>query len=113
MSNDSDVVKLHFILEIIEDIEEIIKKYFTIEKAFNDVTGYHALTMCLLQIGEKIEKIHGTEYRKALPVKKVYHFRNILAHEYENIDIQLAKSLIENDIPEMKKIISNLLDSLK
>jgi uncharacterized protein with HEPN domain len=99
MSNDSDKVRLYFILEIIDDMEEITNKYSDMDEAFNDVAGYHALSMCLLQIGEKIEKLRDAEYRKALPVKKVYHFRNILTHEYENIDVQLAKSLIHKDIP--------------
>ncbi|OHD57407.1 MAG: hypothetical protein A2Y33_07950 [Spirochaetes bacterium GWF1_51_8] len=113
MSNESDIVRLQFIYDLIDDLEEILAKYRDINEAFEDVAGYHALTMCLLQIGEKMAKIQSPEYKKRLPVKKIYHFRNILAHEYENIDIQLAKSLIQNSMPGLKKEIEEILSKGK
>ena len=47
----SSFEKLDFILEKIEDIESFKARYKTIEDLLNDVMGYDATLMSLLQIG--------------------------------------------------------------
>ena len=47
----SSFEKLDFIVEKIEDIESFRNRYKSIEDLLNDVMGYDATLMCLLQIG--------------------------------------------------------------
>jgi uncharacterized protein with HEPN domain len=57
MSKYSDFAKLEFILEMIDDIDYIVKSNKNITNALNDRIGKHAILMCLMQIGESMNKI--------------------------------------------------------
>ena len=65
MSNVSDISRLEFILEMIEDIEFIIKENNSLTEALNSRIGKHALLMCLMQIGETLHKIKDEGIRKS------------------------------------------------
>lgn len=48
MSNISDASRLEFIMEMIEDIEFIIKENNSLTEALNNRIGRHTLLMCLM-----------------------------------------------------------------
>ena len=63
----SDFIKLHFVLEKIEDLESFLSRYSS---------------MCLLQIGETLKKLKN-EYKELSEqdIKGAYEVRNFIAHD--------------------------------
>lgn len=61
-------------------------------------------------IGEAIihverEKLDKYDY----PWHKVRSFRNMIAHEYFNIKLEAVWAIIQNDLPELEKLIEQIL----
>jgi uncharacterized protein with HEPN domain len=44
--------------------------------------------MCIVQIGEIVNKIKYEKYREKLPVKNIIGFRNIITHNYDGINLK-------------------------
>jgi uncharacterized protein with HEPN domain len=112
MSKVSDSSRLEFIMEMIEDIEFIVKESGSLTEALQSRIGKHALLMCLMQIGETLHKIKDEEIRQKLPVKGSYDVRNFIAHDYEGVDLGLIDNILRYLIPELKMTIENLVLSL-
>ena len=109
MSNVSDISRLEFILEMIEDIEYTIKENASLSKALENRIGKHALLMCLMQIGESLNKIQDETLKKELPIKGAYDVRNFIAHDYESVDTGLIDNILRYLIPELKMTIQKIL----
>jgi len=109
MSKISDVSRLEFIVEMIEDIEFIVQESGSLTVALESRIGKHALLMCLMQIGETLHKIKSEEIKKELPVKGSYDVRNFIAHDYEGVDLGLIDNILRYLIPELKVTIKTLL----
>ena len=63
-------------------------------------------------IGEAIihvedEKLDKYDY----PWHKVRSFRNIIAHKYFNIKLAAVWAIIQNDLPELKKVVEQILEN--
>jgi len=108
VSDSTDLSRLEFILEMIEDIEYIIVRYKSISAAIEDRIGKHALLMCLMQIGESLNKIESPALKDKLPVKGAYDVRNFIAHDYEGVDVGLIENILRYLIPELKETIFEL-----
>jgi uncharacterized protein with HEPN domain len=106
---NSDAAKLEFILKMINISEEIISRYESIDHALEDIEGQNALLMCVLQVGENLHKIKNTEWRNILPVSESYGLRNLIAHNYDSVDISIISEILETDFPELKTTIQGLL----
>ena len=111
MSNISDTSRLEFVVEMIEDIEYIIKENTSITQALSNRMGKHALLMCLMQIGESLNKIHDETLKRELPVKGAYDVRNFIAHDYEGVDMGLIDNILRYLIPELKMTIQKILSA--
>lgn len=109
MSKVSDISRLEFILEMIEDIEYTIKENGSLQNAINNRIGKHALLMCLMQIGESLNKIKDTTLKEKLPIKGAYDVRNFIAHDYEGVDAGLIENILRYLIPELKVTIEEIL----
>jgi uncharacterized protein with HEPN domain len=108
MSKISDISRLEFILEMIEDIQYTIDKNTSITKALNNRISKHALLMCLMQIGESLNKIEDLSLKEKLPIKGAYNVRNFIAHDYEGVDLGLIENILRYLIPELKVTIKEL-----
>ena len=109
MSKYSDISRLEFIMEMIEDIEFSIKENKTLKDTLNNRTAKHALLMCLLQIGETLSKIEDEVLKEKLPIKGSYSVRNFIAHDYEGVDMDLIENILRYLIPELKVTVSALI----
>ncbi|MCH9741380.1 MAG: DUF86 domain-containing protein [Epsilonproteobacteria bacterium] len=110
MSKISDISRLEFIVEMIEDIEFIISENKSLTKALESRIGKHALLMCLMQIGETLHKIKDENIREQLPIKGSYDVRNFIAHDYEGVDLNLIDNILRYLIPELRVTIESLLN---
>ncbi len=109
MSNKSDMAKLEAILEYIKDINTIIDKHKSTKNALLDIEGQYALMMCIQQIGELVNKIGSDKYKSKMPVRDIVGFRNIIAHNYDGINYNIAEKTISESIPQLKNTIEEIL----
>lgn len=47
----------------------------------------------------------------ALPLRRAYGMRNVLAHGYDRVELEQIWSAITRDLPEMRRLILEILES--
>ena len=104
----SSFEKLDFIIEKIEDIESFKARYKSIEDLLNDVMGYDATLMSLLQIGETLNKLREETFADKLPIKGTYDVRNFIAHDYEGVNKMIIEDILRTQLPKLKQTILNI-----
>lgn len=108
MSNDSK--KLHFILEKLKDIETFKKRFNSLDELLNDKMGFDAILMCLLQIGESLNKINQSYASlDKNDMKGAYDVRNFIAHDYEGVNKSIVESIIREHTIKLKLTIESIL----
>jgi uncharacterized protein with HEPN domain len=111
LSEKSDRIKLEFILRMIENISVITARHGGPEPALQDIEGQNAILMCLLQIGETLNRMESPQLQAHLPVRQAYSVRNFIAHDYGSIDLATIREIITLNLPELKKTIEKLLSA--
>ena len=110
--------RLEEILESIELIQEWSRGRTTSDDYMlspNGVMAFNACVMRIQVIGEQVGKLLKAEQQPLkdfpqIPWLAIYDMRNFISHEYANIDEDLVVSVINNDIPQLKEVISKLLN---
>ena len=101
----------------LEDISTAIEKIqrfvgtLSFGEFLRDEKAYDAVVRNFEIIGEAARNIpqEVKDRHPSVKWKKVYLFRNVLAHEYFGIDSQLLWDIIQNRLPELKKDIQAIL----
>ena len=101
--------RLFFIREKIDDMMQYRDQFDTIVDLLEDKMGFDATLMCLLQIGETLNKLKDSPYQDQLPIRGAYDVRNFIAHDYEGINKAIIEDVIRNHIPELKRTIDEIL----
>lgn len=109
--------RLEEILESIELIQEWSKGMTELHDFMispNRVMAFNACVMRLQVIGEHVGNLLkeiGNELKayEAIPWNAIYGMRNIISHEYANIDEDIVVSVINEDLPKLKPVIEELL----
>lgn len=82
------------------------------------VMAFNACVMRLQVIGEHVGKLlkeqsKPLESYTRIPWQAIYGMRNIISHEYGNVDETIVVSVINDDLPKLKAIIKDLLSQYK
>ncbi len=106
--------------QIEESIELIIHRCENVHSA-NDfllspdnVMKFDSCVMRLQAIGEQVGKILKEEncpFKKYpdIPWLAAYDMRNFISHEYASVDEEVVYDVIKNDLPQMQKVIKEIL----
>ncbi|PHQ65926.1 MAG: hypothetical protein COB99_01330 [Sulfurimonas sp.] len=111
MSSKSINAKIEFIIEMIDNIEEITKRHNGIVKTLGDFEGQMAVLMGLSQIGETLKKFDDDlvdKYDLRDDRDGAYYTRNYIVHDYEGVDLGFIESILRDYLPELKEKISNI-----
>jgi uncharacterized protein with HEPN domain len=102
MSKKSLEAKIDFIVEMIENIQEIVKRHGGIVKALEDFEGQMAVLMGLSQIGETLKKFDNDVVEK-YDLKDdrdgAYYTRNYIVHEYAGVDLGFIENIKTTYLP--------------
>ena len=109
--------RLEEILESIELIQEWSKGMTELHDfmvSSGRVMAFNACVMRLQVIGEHVGKLLREESKPLdkytdIPWHAIYGMRNIISHEYANIDEAIVVSAIKEDLPKLKIVIEELL----
>ncbi|MBK7429120.1 MAG: DUF86 domain-containing protein [Saprospiraceae bacterium] len=81
------------------------------ESFCSDKMTIHAVLFNFTVMREAIVHVESDLLDKyKYPWHRVRAFRNFIAHEYFNIKLDIVWKIIENDLPEVKLVISEILN---
>ena len=88
--------RIETILKYIDDIEYIVSNYDGVVNTLDDRIGKHSLLMCLMQIGENLNKLDSSNKIIQEATQGAYAVRNFIAHDYEGINLALIENIVRN-----------------
>jgi len=103
MNKKDEVIKKKILREI-DDISKFIDK-ITEEDFYKDSKTQKAVIMSLINIGE-LSKSFSDDFidsNEKIPWKKIQAMRNVAAHKYEAIDMQIVWDTIHVSVVELRK----------
>ena len=108
-----DAVYLRHIAECIRRIEEHItggRDLFLATHALQDATLRNPQTMseATQRLSDAIKSTHPE-----IEWLRIGAFRNVLAHNYLGIDLELIWEITERDVPELKRAIAEMLQNAR
>jgi len=100
--------------DILKEIDNISKftESINYENFVSDEMRYYATIRCLELIGESVRQL-SEQFKEANPEiewRKIVDLRNILIHEYFEIEPEIIWDVIKNEIPNLKYFILEYLD---
>ncbi len=109
--------RLEDVLESINLIQEWSDGRNTVNDFMSSSTGVMAFNACVMRlqvIGEHIGKLIKNDSKPLdgypnIPWNAIYGLRNIISHEYANIDEDIIVSVINDDLQPLKDAIEQLM----
>lgn len=117
MSNSTIHDKLEEIKESIELIQEWSRDVVSADDFMLSPSKYMAFNACVMRlqvIGEHVGKLLKVEDNPLgnypeIPWQAIYGMRNMISHEYANIDEVIVYDTIKNGLPSLLKVVNELL----
>jgi uncharacterized protein with HEPN domain len=113
-SKTGDKARLEHILNAIDEIESYAKS-LTLENFLNNTLYQSAITRQIEIIGEAANKLSDEIKEKNSEVewRGIAGFRNVLIHEYFEVDYIVVWNIIKIKIPELKQVILKIIKEIK
>lgn len=119
MSEDQITIRdrLEDILESISLIQDWAAGRTTVDDFMTSSTGVMAFNACVMRfqvIGEHVGKLLKyaptlLEKYPHIPWRAIYALRNIISHEYANIDEEIIVSAINEDLIPLKEAVKEMI----
>jgi uncharacterized protein with HEPN domain len=99
-------------LETIEKIVKYTSDYQSAEELYQNDRDFDAAMMNFIIIGEAVGKLTDELKLKNEQInwQKIYTFRNIIAHHYFGINVDIVWQIIRIDLPTLKEDLSKLIN---
>lgn len=111
-SNERDFAIVEKMIAYCCEIEEAHEVFHTSYVEFIENSVYkNAVCLCIMQIGELSNHLSENfkEKHSNIPWKQIRGMRNVVAHEYGNIDTATVWETVLEDIPEIKRFCESIL----
>lgn len=111
-----DLQILQKIQSYCDQIEAAHKEYHRDYDIFcSNPTYRNAIALCLLQIGELVRHLSEgfIQAHTNIPWRAIRGMRNVVAHEYGNIDIETLWETAETNIVELREFCASQTQSLE
>lgn len=107
---ERDVAYLWDMLSAAREVQKIAGN-LTLEVFQSDIVRMRATERCLEIVGEAALRVSKTyqQSRAEIPWSDIVGQRNILAHEYGQIDYEILHKTVTDDIPRLIAAIERLL----
>jgi len=112
-SNQRNIDILEHIIKYCNQIDEAKERFgCTFEKFEHDNVYHNAVSMCVLQIGELVTHL-SDDFKNSfdrIPWKSIKYMRNIMAHNYEDMEVKIMWDTITNDTPALRDYCAEALN---
>ena len=112
MKLDRDISILTHIVDYCDQIKATIERFGEDRTVFaSDAIYRNAVALCILQIGELVDKRHSDSRTKSaeIPWPTIKAKRNIVANRYGTVDAEVTWEIITEDIPVLKSYCSQMI----
>ena len=112
-TDERDLVMIEKILSYSRQIEEAHTQFGRNQELFCSSTVYHnAVALCVMQIGELTNHISEAfkNTHSAIPWKSIRGMRNLVAHEYGNLDTTILWETSTEDIISLRDFCESVLN---
>lgn len=112
----SEKVILEKMIGYCDDIVSFLKKFNDSYEIYrSEKMLQYACNTCIIQIGELSARLSDDfkESHKEIPWRIVKATRNFYAHDYERVDLAVMWQTLTNDIPELRKKLLKILQSMQ
>ena len=112
--HDVNHIVIQKILGYCNDIQGLMIRFDkSFERYLSEISFRYACDMCVLQIGELTRRLSDDfkARRSEIPWNKVKGMRNVLVHEYEEVDFETAWNILTQRIPELKAQLEKILEA--
>jgi uncharacterized protein with HEPN domain len=105
----------YLLISLHETIVKIIRYssgYQSADELYHNDRDFDATMMNFIVIGEVVGNL-SDDLKSQIPDidwLRIYSFRNILAHHYFGINVDIVWQIIQNDIPKLKETIDKILE---
>ena len=109
---NNDISVLKKMIDYCADIDYLMNRF---EKNYtnyeNDISFQYACNMCIIQIGELVTRLSDTfiERHPEIPWHAIRGMRNLHAHDYEHIDLEIVWNTLCEDIPDLRAKLETLI----
>lgn len=110
-SEDDEVLKK--IIKYCKDIDFLMGKYnASFSNYKSDISFQYACNMCIIQIGELVGRLSADfiEENSQIPWHEIKSMRNIHAHDYDRVDLDIVWNTLCEDIPDLLRKIEEILE---
>ena len=111
--NDRDRDVIRKMIKYCSDVDFLMKKYQSDFHAYKtDISFQYACNMCIIQIGELVSRLSESflEEQDQIPWYAIKGMRNLHAHDYERVDLNIVWNTLTEDIPSLLKQLKSILD---
>ncbi len=110
---DKDYTMVRLMLETIDKIFKYTSDLNTADEFENDTESFDAVIMNFIVLGESVSKLTDTFKDKHSKVdwRKIYAFRNVLAHDYFSILPEEVWQIIEKYLPKLKTDLIEIVNN--
>ncbi len=97
-------------IDRIEQYKSVGQELFLAEPQWSDATIRQ-----LLVIGEAVKRLSPDlrQRHAALPWRQIAGLRDVLVHEYDEVDLALVWQIVETDLPRLEQTVLRLLDEFQ
>lgn len=104
MKNE-DIQIINKMIGYCDDVESLMKEYnFSFEMYRSKISFQYSCNMCIIQIGELVGRFSDEflEEHNEIPWYAIKAMRNLHAHDYERVDLEIVWDTLVKEIPELK-----------
>ena len=108
-----DIFVINRMIKYCQDVDELMQRFHQDFATYKtDISFQYACNMCIIQIGELVYRLSEDikESERDIPWNAIRAMRNLHAHDYERVDLEIVWNTLVDDIPELRKKLENLLD---
>ena len=100
------------IIRYCDDVRSLLGEYGNDFKQYKErISFQYSCNMCIIQIGELVGRLSDEfiEEHNDVPWYAIKAMRNLHAHDYERVDLEIVWDTLTNEIPELQETIEKML----
>ena len=112
---NKDRIILKKIVRYCDDIHILMDEYETDYTHFVEKISFqYACNMCIIQIGELVGRLSEefVSEHSTIPWRAIKAMRNLHAHDYERVDLEIVWDTLVNEIPKLKEYIEQAMEQI-
>ena len=113
-SSQRNINILEHIIKYCDQIDEAKVHFGSDFEEFEHNHVYHnAVSMCILQIGELATHL-SDDFKNnfdRIPWKSIKYMRNIMAHNYEDMEVEIMWTTMIDDVPTLREYCSEIINN--